>query len=229
MIAIGGFLPFSTIDYPDKLSAVVFCQGCPWRRRYCYNTNLTNFKSVTKYDWDSVYKFLKTRRALLDAIVFSGGEPTAQKGLLEVVKQVKSLGFNVGLHTGGSYTQTLSKLLQYIDWVGLDIKTLFSEYQNITRTKNSGMSVKKSLDLLLENKIEFECRTTIHYKLHDSTLLENLTDELCRAGVENYSVQICRMDNVMDSSLEDNYFSSIFSNKLNEQIKHKFKKFTLRN
>ena len=161
-------------------------------RRYCYNADLTNFKIASRYDWDSIYEFIKSRKILLDAIVFSGGEPTAQKGLLEMMKKVKSLGFKVGLHTGGSYPKKISKLLQYIDWVGLDIKTLFDEYQKITMTRNAGMSVKKSLDLLLENGVDLECRTTIHYKLHDYELIDKLTNELSRIGVENYSLQICK-------------------------------------
>ena len=34
---IGGFLPFTTIDFPGKLSAVIFTQGCPLRCQYCHN------------------------------------------------------------------------------------------------------------------------------------------------------------------------------------------------
>ena len=30
-LKVGGLTPFSATDYPGKLAAVVFVQGCPWR------------------------------------------------------------------------------------------------------------------------------------------------------------------------------------------------------
>ena len=36
-LRVAGITPFTTIDFPGKLSAVVFIQGCPWRCPYCHN------------------------------------------------------------------------------------------------------------------------------------------------------------------------------------------------
>ena len=38
-IVISGFVPLTTVDYPDHLSAVVFCQGCPFRSNLRYNSS----------------------------------------------------------------------------------------------------------------------------------------------------------------------------------------------
>ena len=39
-IKIGGAERFSLVDYPEKVAAVLFLQGCPWRCPFCYNTHL---------------------------------------------------------------------------------------------------------------------------------------------------------------------------------------------
>ena len=37
-LQIAGLVPLSTVDWPGRLAATVFCQGCPWRCTYCHNT-----------------------------------------------------------------------------------------------------------------------------------------------------------------------------------------------
>src|SRR3954470_21541171 len=96
-LRIGGFVPFSGIDYPHHLSAVVFCQGCPWRCGYCHNAHLQPARGESERTWDDVLAFLGRRRSLLDAVVFSGGEPTLQAGLGAAMQDVKAMGYKVGL------------------------------------------------------------------------------------------------------------------------------------
>ncbi|HEU6454825.1 MAG TPA: anaerobic ribonucleoside-triphosphate reductase activating protein, partial [Roseateles sp.] len=35
-LAVAGLQPFSSVDFPGHLAAVVFLQGCPWRCGYCH-------------------------------------------------------------------------------------------------------------------------------------------------------------------------------------------------
>ena len=63
---VGGFTRMTTLDYPGELAAVVFCQGCPWRCRYCHNSELIPRKSHISIPWNEVIEFLKQRRGLLD-------------------------------------------------------------------------------------------------------------------------------------------------------------------
>ena len=79
-LRIGGLTPLSTTDYPGQLAAAVFCQGCPWRCGYCHNPHLIPATVKQGIDWVEVMRFLERRRGLLDAVVFSGGEPTLQPG-----------------------------------------------------------------------------------------------------------------------------------------------------
>ena len=100
-VIIGGVEPFTTVDFPGRLAAVLFCLGCPLRCPYCHNPELQDFKGKPFISWEQFIEFLDSRKKLLDGIVFSGGEPLAQPDLYESMKTVKEMGFAVGLHTSG--------------------------------------------------------------------------------------------------------------------------------
>ena len=101
VLQVGGITPFTTIDFPGRLAAVIFCQGCPWRCQYCHNRHLLPAGENGKYPWEEVLRWLETRRGLLEGVVFSGGEPLLQRQLPEAVEQLHRDGFEVALHTAG--------------------------------------------------------------------------------------------------------------------------------
>lgn len=189
---IGGLAPLTTIDYPGCLAAVIFCQGCPYRCVYCHNQHLIANTKNSAYPWDEIYEFLQSRKNLLDAVVFSGGEPTLQACLYDAMQTVKKMGFKIGLHTAGSYPQRLEAILPLIDWVGLDIKADFNNYQMITKLPNSGIKPAQSLKLLLKNKVNFECRTTFHSSLFSESDILRLAQKLKKLGVKKYCLQAYR-------------------------------------
>lgn len=161
MLKIGGLTPFTTIDYPDYLAAVLFCRGCSWRCGYCHNQSLLEVDAHGDISWDKVSVFLKSRRGLLDAVVFSGGEPTLQKSLSQAVLAVRKLGFLVGLHTAGAFPENLKEVLPYLDWVGMDIKAPFHEYELVTGAPGSGDAARKSALLVRESGVVHQFRTTL--------------------------------------------------------------------
>ena len=137
-VEVGGLTPLTTIDYPGELAAVLFLQGCPWRCGYCHNQELMPRRSPFAIPWSRVIELLGQRLGLLDAVVFSGGEPTLQAGLGEAMLQVKSLGFKIGLHTAGIYPERLQAVLPLVDWIGMDIKSTRAEYEATTGVRGSG-------------------------------------------------------------------------------------------
>lgn len=167
MLKIGGLTPFTSIDYPGELAAVVFCQGCPWRCGYCHNRHLLDTGVSGAITWEEVRAFLARRRGLLDAIVFSGGEPTLQPGLRQAVREARSMGFLVGFHTSGAFPERLEELLPHLDWVGMDIKAPFEDYEMITGIPGSGREARTSAEILLESGLPHEFRTTLHPLLTD--------------------------------------------------------------
>ncbi len=191
-LRVSGLTRMTTIDFPGQLAAVVFCQGCPWRCGYCHNPDLLDPTAPAALQWDEVLVFLRQRQGLLDAVVFSGGEPLLQPGLLAALQQVRALGFATGLHTGGMYPERLAAALPLLDWVGLDIKALEADYPRITATPGSGAKAFAGLAALLASGVAFECRTTWHPGLYPFTDLLALGQQLQTLGVRHWAVQACR-------------------------------------
>lgn len=199
---LGGFVPFSSCDWPGKLTCVVFVSGCPWRCHYCHNPHLqTRSKHAGEPAWDNVLAWLESRRGLLDGVVICGGEPLAEPRLPEMLMQVKAKGFGVALHTGGGYPTRLKDCLPWVDWVGFDVKAPFPEYQRITRIKGSGDAAMQSLQAVIDSGVAFECRTTAHPDLlSDADLLE-IGCILAAVKVEHYAVQKFRTHGCNDAAL----------------------------
>lgn len=191
-LRIGGITPLTTIDFPGRLAAVVFCQGCPWRCGYCHNAGLLDAAAPAPHRWSEVEQLLHTRRGLLDGVVFSGGEPTLQAALPDALARVRALGFATGLHTAGMYPERLQALLPLLDWVGLDIKGPLAHYDAITGMPGSGTKAWQSLQRLLDSGVGHECRTTWHAGLFGPEALQALGHALARAGVRQWVVQECR-------------------------------------
>ena len=198
---IGGFTPMTLLDYPGELAAVVFCQGCPWRCRYCHNSELIPRKRHASIAWEEVMEFLKQRQGLLDAVVFSGGEPTLQRALPDAIAQVKALGFKVGLHTGGPYPERLQQILPLVDWVGLDIKALEENYTEVTGVKGSGIKAWASARLLIDSGVSHDIRTTVHPALTSRLEQEQITARLHKLGTDRHRLQDCVLEHCLDPSL----------------------------
>jgi len=201
-LIVGGLVPLTTTDYPGCLAAVVFCQGCPWHCRYCHNPHLIPRENPEAFTWSQVAAFLARRKGLLDAVVFSGGEPTLQNGLAMAMEDAKTQGFRVGLHTAGIYPERLEKLIPYLDWVGLDVKAPFADYGRITGA-GGGEAVQQSIRLLLESDIPIEFRTTCHSSLLRESDLLNLASELAKLGAAKWILQAFRPQGCNDILAEE--------------------------
>jgi pyruvate formate lyase activating enzyme len=201
MLRVGGLTPLSTTDWPDMLAAVVFCQGCPWRCRYCHNPSLIPSRGAHEIAWEDVMAFLRRRQGLLDGVVFSGGEPTLQAGLRDAMVEVRALGFRIGLHTGGAYPRRLASVLPLLDWVGLDAKAPFTDYERITGVASSGAAALASLEHVLASGVDHEIRTTVHPSLLADAEVVNLARDLSARGIQRHVIQAFRSQGCSDAEL----------------------------
>jgi len=192
---VGGLVPFTTIDFPKKISCVVFLQGCPWRCTYCCNPHLFQFREPNERDlvnWQYVLDLIKKRVKALEAVVFSGGEATCQAPVVEAaIAQIHEISphYKIGLHTNGCDIAGLKRLLPLVDWIGLDIKAPKDRYDSITKTENSAKPAFESLDLIVKSGKEFEVRTTCDPRARDKEAILGLAAELAKLGVKNYALQ----------------------------------------
>lgn len=155
---IAGFQKFSTIDFPRKMSAVVFVPGCNFRCTYCHNRELLK-SPVNLIDEEEVLGFLKIRAKFLKGIVITGGEPTLQKDLRGFIRKVKEIGYEVKLDTNGSDAETVIRLIrdQMINYIAVDLKVPDSFHQKICGSEN----IQENLQKILKEDIEAEVRTTV--------------------------------------------------------------------
>jgi len=188
--SIGGFVPFSTVDWPGELAAVVFIAGCPWACHYCHNPHLQQRGGALS--WDTVLQTLQKRVGLLDGVVFSGGEPFNDPLYMQLIRQTKALGFKVAVHTAGIYPLRLNEALPCLDWVGLDIKTTKQDYTALTGRNKAAEPVQQCLEALLAWNRPFECRTTWHPAWLTEAALLDLAQGLAARGVRKYAVQRSR-------------------------------------
>lgn len=201
-MVIGGMAPFTTIDFPGKLAAVLFCQGCPWRCTYCHNPHLLPFDGGM-LAWDEVCGFLRSRHGLLEAVVFSGGEPLAQVALPEAMDEVRALGFAVGVHTAGPSLHRLRAVLPRADWVGFDVKAPFARYAEVAGVPGGG-AARACLAELLASGVAHEVRTTVDAEILGRDALLAMADELVVLGVREWCLQRCRGRNGrVDDALAD--------------------------
>lgn len=191
-ISIGAIQKFSTLDYPGKLSAVVFCQGCPNRCVYCHNPDFIDHALPGRVSFDDLVDFLGNRKGLLDAVVFSGGEPLIQMGIVHAIEVAKSMGFLVGIHTSGVVPPSrFNDILSAVDWVGFDIKTSFENYERITQSPSSGSFAFQNFDLLVDSGVPFEIRTTYDSRHIAYSDMLSIAKFLHQNGVDKWVIQEC--------------------------------------
>ncbi len=184
---IGGFVPFSTVDWPGKLAAIIFISGCPWRCHYCHNPHLQSRQP--QESWEAILARLSQRKGLLDGVVLSGGEPLIEQACKSLVLALRALDFEVAIHTAGIYPTRLSALLPELSWVALDVKTTESAYDRLTGKQSSYALTDQSLNILLDWGGPFECRTTWSPDWLSERELIDLAQSLSARGVREYALQ----------------------------------------
>lgn len=192
---IAGIMPFSATDWPGKLTASVFTTGCPWACVYCHNPALQDPYGETTATVDELMELLASREGLLDAVVFSGGEPTMHRGLPVVIREVRRrfLALGVGLHTCGYLPSRIHELVDdptsRPDWVGLDVKALPETLPGVVGCTPAGArNAWESLNFLAEASaaglLELQVRTTVWHGGILEEQLPRLQEEVASRGLD---------------------------------------------
>ena len=207
-IPIAGLTKLDLIDYPGKISCVVFTQGCNFRCRFCHNPDLL---CAAKHDLESNQKwieyeqkffdFLETRKGKLDAVVVTGGEPTLHKNLPHFLKRIKDLGFLVKLDSQGTNPAMLKQILseKLVDYVAMDIKHIPEKYHLVVGRKVDLDKINESINMIKLLAPDYEFRTTVVPGLHTERDFEEIAQWLAQA--KNYYLQEFRAEVVFDKTL----------------------------
>lgn len=161
---IGGFQRFSLIDYPGKICAIVFTQGCNFRCPYCHNPELVNPELFgAPIPEGNILSFLANRKGKLDAVEITGGEPALQPDLMDFIRKIKDLGYLVKLDTNGSNPGIISEAIEreIVDYIAMDVKAPLERYQEITNSGVDPAKIEHSIELIMSSGLDYEFRTTV--------------------------------------------------------------------
>jgi len=169
---IGGIQKFSLLDYPGKISAIVFTQGCNFRCRFCYNPMLVAPVSASAQgkevrsrftDGSELFDFLESRKGKIEAVVITGGEPTLQPDLPTFAARVKQLGFLVKLDTNGTNPEMIAGMIKdkTVDYIAMDVKAPEEKYDSAAGVKTDLEKIKKSVKIIMDSGLPYEFRTTV--------------------------------------------------------------------
>lgn len=187
-LPVAGIVPFSATDWPGMLTVSVFTQGCPLRCIYCHNATLQEFRPGA-VRFGNALELLGQRRGLIDALLISGGEPTAHLALPHAIAATHEEGFPVGLHTSGYLPARIRQLLASPettpDWVGFDVKALEEDFPAVTGgTRRMASAYWESLRMLVDAGVAVQARTTVWAGGCVDKHLDELRGRVAELGLE---------------------------------------------
>lgn len=196
---IGGFQKFSLLEYPGKIGAVIFTQGCNFRCPYCHNPELVDPSRYSEViTEESILNFLELRKGKLESLTISGGEPTIQPDLIDFTLKVKAMRYSIKMDTNGSRPDVLKELIKHntVDYWAMDLKAPLPLYSTISGCNVDDRNILKSMDLIRCSGKEWEFRTTYYNQLLNwNDILEIQT--LLKPG-DHYYLQQCNYDNTLE-------------------------------
>lgn len=188
-----GLVKTSLVDYPGLVSATLFTPGCNFRCPYCHNPGLVfNDNSEEYFEIKEIFAFLERRRAILDGVCITGGEPLMHRDIGSLIREIRAMGFKVKIDTNGSFPEVLAALSA--DYIALDIKTSLSKYAQLLPSSLSSNEIyaaqlagkiQESITYIRQSGIPHEFRTTVVPRLVTLEDMHEIT-ELIGEGEQLY-------------------------------------------
>ncbi|MDR2546124.1 MAG: anaerobic ribonucleoside-triphosphate reductase activating protein [Lachnospiraceae bacterium] len=186
-VKIGGLLKTTLLDFPGHVAATVFTAGCNFDCSFCHNQNLIPTDTAASiYSEDDILTFLAKRKNVLGGVCISGGEPTIQAGLTDLIRRIREMGYPLKLDTNGYYPDVLASLLDeaLLDYIAMDIKSDAAGYAAICGREDIELErIEKAVALIIGSGIAYEFRTTVIKEFHDFAKLLAIGEFLAEADV----------------------------------------------
>lgn len=178
------------IDYPNHIATILFFDKCNMNCTYCYNRSLREKESL---DFSTILEQLKERKPFIRHVILSGGECTINEDFIEIVDVLAAEGFTIGIHTNGLSLDTIKKVADKIDYFGLDFKASSEYFEAVTQIPTQ--NYRKVIDTLLflvENKKNYEVRTTLMRSIHTEEELRKMAFVLAGFGeIHKWNIHSC--------------------------------------
>ncbi len=178
------------LDFPGVVSCTIFLGGCDFRCPFCHNFELIDGTAEPIMDDSELIEFLRGRKALIDGVAITGGEPCLHKDLPELIRKIRAEGYKVKLDTNGYHPEMLKAIIDegLVEYVAMDIKNSEEKYALTCGLDDINMDIiKESISILMNSDIDYEFRTTVVDELHEEADFEKI-GEMIR-GAKHYFLQ----------------------------------------
>ncbi len=196
----------SLIDYPGRISSVLYTAGCNLACPFCHNPELVNVDLLDKefnLGHDAIISELKERSEFIDAVVFTGGEPLLYESNIQLMRRIKEeTPLAVKLDTNGTFPDRLKKAIPYVNFVAMDLKARPENYMLATGGRARFSSVRESALFLMEQtESDYEFRSTMVPGIINAEDVLVLIEELKPHRIKRYALQIFRSEKTLSSEL----------------------------
>ncbi len=200
---IVGFAKTSLLDWDGMIATTVYLQGCNLRCPFCHNPDLVSVSGeVEEAPWEVLEEYLADNSDFLDGVVVTGGEPTLNEDLPDLIRKIRKLGLKVKLDTNGTNPEMLQDLLQagLLDCVAMDLKgPLDQQYSQVCGTEVNLEAIKRSINLIMTSGIDYEFRTTVVPHYLQPADIERMASYI--GGARKYALQRFKNDLTLDKRL----------------------------
>lgn len=208
-LGIKGVVKTSLIDYPGKVASILFFGGCNFLCPYCHNPELvlkhSEFQNIPP---DEILEFLYERKAWLDGVCISGGEPTLFNELPLFCECIKKIGLLVKLDTNGYRSDMIEQLIRdnLVDYISMDIKHTPEKYYTAIgyeeeEAKPFIEQIKTAVSIIRNGSVDYEFRTTVVPGIHSDEDIMNIATWL--KGSSRYCLQQFRPGKTLHSDLQE--------------------------
>ena len=182
---ISGLQKLTLLDFPNRVACTVFLGGCNLRCPFCHNSQLLGGDAEELMDSGALLDFLRKRQGVLDGVCITGGEPTLHADLPELLRSIRALGYAIKLDTNGTNPRLLRRLIDegLVDYVAMDVKNGPDHYAETVGIEGFSLAaIEESIRILLEDKTDYELRTTVVLPLHSEDSIAAMSAWLTALG-----------------------------------------------
>lgn len=202
---IMGVLPLSTLDWPGRISAVVFFAGCNLRCPWCQNPDCVTGTGSMKAD--GAIRVIERSIPIIDAVVLSGGEPTLHPDeCLKILRFARDKGIAGAVETNGTRPEAFSEILSFLDFVAIDVKAPLSDrelYSRVAGVPVDTTRIAESLRTVYASGVELEPRVTVVPGLNDSEgVIREISRNLAELGIPRMRLTQFRNERTLDPSFQ---------------------------
>ena len=187
---IYGLQKMTLLDYPGRIACTVFLSGCDMRCPWCHNSELAEGKAPAVMTSEELISILKKRQGMLEGVAVTGGEPLLREESLELLREIRALGYPVKLDSNGTHPDRLRRAAEegLIQYCAMDIKNSPERYAETAGLSEIALTaVRESVDFLKTGSIDYEFRTTAVKELHDERSFRAIAEWI--SGAKRYAIQ----------------------------------------